>query len=149
VVYTGGRSSGTSPVVAADCWGGDRQQHAGEVAGGRSSGTSPVIACWCSTSAAPFSSSLALTNGGRRWSGDTEFFRPAHERRRGRTDALLFFLFSSTQTHTWRYTRTHAALPRGALLPAGHTPRSRRDYISGSSLHTLICGDYTGDSLIC
>jgi hypothetical protein len=31
-----------------------------------------------------------LTDGGGRQNGDTEFSRPAHERRRGRTDALLF-----------------------------------------------------------
>jgi hypothetical protein len=35
-----------------------------------------------------------LTDRGRRRKTH-RFFRPAHERRRGRTDALLLFLFSS------------------------------------------------------
>jgi hypothetical protein len=54
-------------------------------------------------------------------------------RRRGRHHRV----FLATNA-AWRYTCTHATLPGGALLPAGHTPRSCWDYISVSSPHTLI-----------
>jgi hypothetical protein len=62
-----------------------------------------------------------LTDRGRRKGHNTEFL-PAHERRHGRTNALVFFIFSwllQIERHTPTHTSAAPAVLHGDL-PAGH-----------------------------